>query len=54
MLKFGRTYIKMDASQVDALVSWVCEMNERYGVEGQDLFVPGQRQRGQLIDSETN
>ena len=26
MLKFDRMYIKMDVSQVDALVSWVCEM----------------------------
>ena len=34
------------------LVSWVCEMNERYGVEGEGIFVPGMRQRGQLIDSE--
>ena len=52
VLKFGRTYIKMDASQVDALVSWVCETNEHYGVEGEGIFVPGMRQRGQLIDSE--
>ena len=29
----------MDALQVDALVSWVCEMNERYyGVEGEGIF----------------
>lgn len=50
--KFGRTYIKMDSSQVDDLVSWVYEMNERYSVEGQDVFIPGIRQRGQPIDSE--
>ena len=41
MLKFGRTYIKIDASQVDALVSWLCEMNEHYGVEGQDVLSLG-------------
>ena len=28
-------------------------MNEQYGVEGQDVFVPGMRQRGEPIDSET-
>ena len=49
MLKFGRTYIKMDALQVDALVSWVCEMN----MEGQDVFVPGLRQKG-LIQNRIN
>ena len=37
--KFGRTYIKMDSSQVDDLVSWVYEMNELYyGVEGESIF----------------
>ena len=39
VLKFGKMYIKMDTSQVDALVSWVGEMNERYyGVEGDGVF----------------
>ena len=39
MHKFGRTYIKMDSSQVDDLVSWVYEMNEPYyGVEGESIF----------------
>ena len=39
----------MDALQVDALVSWVCEMN----MEGQDVFVPGLRQKG-LIQNRIN
>ena len=52
MHKFGRTYITMGSSQVDDLVSWVYEMNEWYSVEGQDVFIPGIRQRGQPIDSE--
>jgi hypothetical protein len=37
--KFGKTYIKMDSSQLDALVSWMYEMNEQYyGVEGEGVF----------------
>lgn len=30
---------KMDASQVDALVLWVCKMSERYySMEGEGIF----------------
>ena len=38
VLKFGKTYIRMDTSQADALVSWVYEMKENYSVEGQGIF----------------
>ena len=39
VLKFGKVYIGMDMSEVDALVSWMHKMNDRYyGVEGEGVF----------------
>ena len=39
VLKFGKVYIGMNMSEVDALVSWMHEMNDRYyGVEGEGVF----------------
>lgn len=38
--KFGRQYIKLDASMMDDLCAWIEEMRKRFFTEGRAIFDP--------------
>ena len=41
VVKYGKCYFELEASEIDSLIWWIYEMRKKYKLEGGSVFVAG-------------